>query len=232
MNNLSNSPAPGSGSLPAKEVTSTTRSSNGSITSSKWTITSSNWTITSSMLKTSIGSPVRIFNSGYSLNSFRTSMESRPSMESMDFEISQDMNEMLIGGTAVFDTSMKDANESQPLPCDKVSSRDILLGQGRHSHEGNMWFRNLIFEQSDKYNSLRKRGKTEFSTEIVQMIRDDGRRFYIREGNNWVEMNDDEKARKKVASHFRDEKKRRRENTERKANDTFISKLNWLRIET
>ena len=206
MNNLSNSPAPGSGiptdCIPAKEVTSTTRSSD--------------WSNTSLMLRTSIGS-------------------FRPSIESMEFEMSEDTYGMLIGDISVVPpytslksgkdnpglintTSMNDVNESQPMKktlqfmsCNEISSRDILLGQGRYSHEGNIWFRVLISENFDKYNSLGKRGKTELSTQIVAMIRNEGRRFYIREADNWVEMNDDEKARKKVTSHFRDERNRRAE---------------------
>ncbi len=93
-----------------------------------------------------------------------------------------------------------DVNESYP-PMD----RDMLLGLGRHNNnqEGHKWFRNLISERYDEYNSFHKSGRTRMAREIVQMIRDEDRRFYIREGNNWVEMNDDERARRKVAYGFR-----------------------------
>mmetsp|Transcript_8688 Transcript_8688/g.21375 ORF Transcript_8688/g.21375 Transcript_8688/m.21375 type:complete len:570 (-) Transcript_8688:303-2012(-) len=142
-----------------------------------------------------------------------------PSIESMDFEILEDTHYDMLNESyppvpdrgndnpgAINDTNMNDVNDSQPY-----GDRDILLGQGRHNHAGNIWFRNLIFERYDEYNSLDRLGKTEFSTEIVQMIRVERRRFYIREGNNWVEMNDDKRARLKVTSHFRDERERRAE---------------------
>mmetsp|Transcript_4451 Transcript_4451/g.10732 ORF Transcript_4451/g.10732 Transcript_4451/m.10732 type:complete len:202 (+) Transcript_4451:73-678(+) len=108
----------------------------------------------------------------------------------------------------------------------EISSRDILLGRGKPLQKipGNIWFRKLISEEYDRYESSNKVEKTRLSREIVTMIRNDGRRFW-RQGrgnstecndsnenarfwSNWIEISDDE-ARKKVAFTFRTERKRR-----------------------
>ena len=126
----------------------------------------------------------------------------------------------------------------------QISSRDILLGRGKPLQKipGNVWFRKLISEEYDKYESSNKVEKTRLSKEIVTMIRNDGRRFWrqrrdnsietndsdenVRFWSNWIEISDNE-ARKKVAFTFRTERKRRptKKRTEQEASsddaDTF-----------
>ena len=126
------------------------------------------------------------------------------------------------------DSFENDLNESQVLSesllgwsiravqADEIAQGDIKLGRGKplQKHPGNEWFRSLISEEFEKYNSLRRLGQTRLSREIVARVKREGRKFWKRAETNsdhWIEINDAE-AREKVAITFRTERKKRSKN--------------------
>jgi len=91
-------------------------------------------------------------------------------------------------------------------------SDDIKLGRGKalQRHPGNIWLKALVSKEYEKYDSLDRNEQTKYATALVTKIKGTGRRFLKKSGETWTEVNDLE-ARKRVASRFRDERKRRLE---------------------
>jgi len=133
----------------------------------------------------------------------------------------------LIAGDDV-DSFENDLNESQflsesllgwsirPVHAEEIAQDDIKLGRGKplQQHPGNQWFRSLISEEFETYDSLGRREQTGLSREIVARVKREGRRFWKRQettSDRWIEINDDE-AREKVAITFRTERKKRSKN--------------------
>jgi len=94
-----------------------------------------------------------------------------------------------------------------------IEDHDIKFGRGKplQRHPGNIWFRTLISDHFEEYNSMDKKKQTEFSRHIVDAIKKKGRRFWKeQEGGSgiWV-LVDDDAAREKVSITFRTERKKR-----------------------
>eukprot|EP00531_Pseudo-nitzschia_arenysensis_P014734 CAMPEP_0116133104 /NCGR_PEP_ID=MMETSP0329-20121206/9923_1 /TAXON_ID=697910 /ORGANISM="Pseudo-nitzschia arenysensis, Strain B593" /LENGTH=625 /DNA_ID=CAMNT_0003627703 /DNA_START=229 /DNA_END=2106 /DNA_ORIENTATION=+ len=92
---------------------------------------------------------------------------------------------------------------------------DIKLGRGKglQQHPGNKWLKNFISIEYENYNTLDRNKQTKFATAIVAKIKSTGRRFLKKSGNDWIEIKDT-KARENVASRFRNERKRRLDESE------------------
>lgn len=116
---------------------------------------------------------------------------------------------------------------------------DIMLGRGKPLQKlpGNIWFRNLISQEYDKYQSSTRQAKTRLTREIVTRIRNDGRKFWRQKQSSsietkdsqdgtglwkdWIEIDDDE-ARKKVAFTFRTERRKRMTKPTKKTKRTKV----------
>ena len=94
-----------------------------------------------------------------------------------------------------------------------VQLHDVLLGHSPmwRKNPGNIALRKLVSERYDIYKDSTKREKTELSLEVVDAVLKNGGRFLkLLDPNNskeWVETNALE-ARQKVASSFRDQRKK------------------------
>lgn len=142
------------------------------------------------------------------------------------------------------DTTMSNTSSSPPVRFSSSShmvynDNDVLLGRGRllQKHPGNVYFRDLITSQIDKYNAAGKWDKTAMADEILQKIKQRNGRF-LKEcrdsdiGNNnsdknksslisslWVEI-DHTDARYKVAYTFRTYRKSLKVGTNTKVTST------------
>lgn len=74
-------------------------------------------------------------------------------------------------------------------------------------HPGNVKFRKVIDESYQAYEACPRESKKHMTAKIVAMIKESGR-FVKREGNGWVEV-DDEAARLKIGHCFRDLRKKK-----------------------
>ena len=99
--------------------------------------------------------------------------------------------------------------------CDIVPG-DIKMGRGDvlQRHPGNIWFRELIAENFDVYDGLRKTEQTEMCKKILEMVKLESRQFWKalpdqKKKELWVEV-DDTTARQKVAYSFRTERRNRK----------------------
>lgn len=91
-----------------------------------------------------------------------------------------------------------------------VRPEDIRVGNNPDLRygPGNKHFRKVVADQYENYRSRGKEEKTELSTEIVQNLIREGRRFVIqdRESGTW-RVADEKEARDKVSNTFRGIKK-------------------------
>ncbi len=137
-------------------------------------------------------------------------------------ELSTELGDALIGGPleTITDLLGTDDDDSLSAVLDEalIASRtlapvdkDIKFGRGKplQRHPGNIWFRNLISEQFEEYNNSDKKKQTELSRYIIEVIKNQGRRFWKEQGGQW-EIVSDEDAREKVSITFRTERKKRR----------------------
>ncbi len=121
-------------------------------------------------------------------------------------------------------------NESQTLsealtsiPANEIPPSDIKFGRGRplQYHAGNIWFRNLIFEEFERYERASKPGKIKLSKQIVQRVRSEGKQFWKKaetKSDRWIEVTDDDVVREKVAITFRTERKKVRNKRSNRTN--------------
>lgn len=98
---------------------------------------------------------------------------------------------------------------TKKVDIDQITSRDVLFGRGRHhrSHVGNTHMRQLARSFRRAYEGCQDRDdKTYITRSIVDSIHVHGGRFlkYLKEGQYWVEVSDEE-ARQKVSHVIRDD---------------------------
>ena len=137
-------------------------------------------------------------------------------------ELSPELGDTLIGGPIETNTGLVgiDDDDSLSAVLDEalIASRtlvpvekDIKFGRGKplQRHPGNIWFRTLISDQFEEYNDSDKKRQTELSRYIIEVIKNQGRRFWKEQDGKW-EIVSDEDAREKVAITFRTERKKRR----------------------
>lgn len=101
-----------------------------------------------------------------------------------------------------------------------ISERDIKIGRGNNrtekKHPGNVFFRAVINERFDLYDSMDKADQTELAFHIITAIKHDGRRFVKKtESGGWEEA-DDNVAREKISITFRSIRKMNKKKAERK----------------
>jgi hypothetical protein len=103
---------------------------------------------------------------------------------------------------ACFDDSIDKGGEwriTEPGPL------DVLMGRGYEAqiHPGNIRYRTIIAESQQVYENSLIHEKTVIAKGIVRLIKEKGGRFLQQDGHDW-KLVDDEKARAKVSSVFRD----------------------------
>lgn len=130
-----------------------------------------------------------------------------------DFElIDQAIDEsQLVSESLMVSESLATSITSTSITEGDIAERDIKFGRGKplQRHPGNIWFRKLISDQFQKYESLDKRRQTEFTLEIITVVRKNGRKFWKQENGRWEEVGDNV-AREKAAITFRTERKKRK----------------------
>ena len=162
--------------------------------------------------------------SGVSIRSSTVDMLMDMSFSSLNgsMELSPELGDTLIGGPIETNTGLVgiDDDDSLSAVLDEalIASRtlvpvekDIKFGRGKplQRHPGNIWFRTLISDQFEEYNDSDKKRQTELSRYIIEVIKNQGRRFWKEQDGKW-EIVSDEDAREKVAITFRTERKKRR----------------------
>ena len=119
------------------------------------------------------------------------------------------MNENLID----YDHEEEEEEEEEIMPTNK----DVLFGRGVpvQTHVGNAKLIELIHGKYAEYTQLTKRDKTLMAWDVVAQIQLDGGRFLERQYDETKKMHigrwivaSDQKAQRKVALGFRDQKKR------------------------
>ncbi|KAG7337329.1 hypothetical protein IV203_014103 [Nitzschia inconspicua] len=88
-----------------------------------------------------------------------------------------------------------------------LTDLDVIFGRGGRSytHPGNQSFRRLILAYQDYYQDLKDaKEKTDFSSDFVAMIHEQGGRFLKKDDHGWYEVTF-EAARYKVSQAFRDD---------------------------
>lgn len=101
-------------------------------------------------------------------------------------------------------------SEATPLPDGYVPrSRDVCCGRGKRNwnHEGNVWFRNLIQANVDRYiQAPSKTDKTAVVVAVVEQVRSEGA-FFVKQDDDsgrWYDIGDTQ-AREKVGHSLRDQ---------------------------
>jgi len=93
---------------------------------------------------------------------------------------------------------------------DDIRPEDLLLGQSPklRDHPGNVKLRKLVADKYEEYYASGKKQKTKLAEDILESL--DGRFLKQTKHNKtlWMELTDNLEVRNKVASSFRDEKKR------------------------
>ncbi|KAG7337328.1 hypothetical protein IV203_014102 [Nitzschia inconspicua] len=88
-----------------------------------------------------------------------------------------------------------------------LTDSDVIFGRGGQSitHPGNQSFRRLILAHQDYYQDLKDaKEKTDFSSDFVAMIHEQGGRFLKKDDHGWYEVTF-EAARYKVSQALRDD---------------------------
>jgi len=102
--------------------------------------------------------------------------------------------------TAVERLDRADTDRVVPMP------QDVLCGIGI-SHPGNDYFRYLITSKLSLYNNAASKfDKTLLTLQVISQVKESGGRFLKMRGKEWY-VAQDEEARNKVASSFRNQRK-------------------------
>jgi hypothetical protein len=81
---------------------------------------------------------------------------------------------------------------------------DVLLGRGKliQEHSGNLRYRHIVENHKERYEKASKAEKTSIAKEIIQIVKDNGGRFFKKTDEGWTEAST-EIARDKVSHSFR-----------------------------
>lgn len=104
-------------------------------------------------------------------------------------------------------------SESNPMPLnivDIMHANDVLFGRQK-GHEGNRKLRHLVDNKAAEYDAATRGRKKEIVEELVAAIQQPGSRFLKRTQDGRYEVVSYETASMKVASHFRNHRRIKRE---------------------